>query len=308
MPNKPQPTAIGRRQFVQTLAMSGVALAAPLRSASAATPQAKNPICAFTKALQSMTFDELAQAIAQLGYDGVELAVRPNGHITPEKAGDQLPRLSDALAQHGLKLTIMASDITSLQQPHAMSVLRAASRAGVRTYRLGYYYYDLSQPIPQQLDSIKSSLRDVVAASNDLGLVPVYQNHSGTNMVGAPLWDLHEVMQDYTPDQVGIALDLAHMTVEGGVSWPVQYHLMRPHLRAVYVKDFVWKGQHVQWVPLGEGRVDPKLFDWLRESGFDGPISLHVEYLEEQDGAQATARFLKEFKHDLKTLRRLMDA
>ena len=189
-----------------------------------------------------------------------------------------------------------------------MRVLRAAAQVGVRTYRLGYYNYDLSRPILEQLTSFKSSLHDVVAASNDLGLVPVYQNHSGSALMGAPLWDLHELIEKYTPDQVGVALDVGHLMVEGGLSWPVQYHLMRPHLRAVYVKDFVWKDHDVEWVPLGEGRVEPKVFTWLRESDFRGPISLHVEYLEGLEGTQRVTRNVQAFEQDLKTLRRLMAA
>ena len=195
-----------------------------------------------------------------------------------------------------------------MKQPHAMQVLKAASRAGIQTYRLGYFYYDLSQPIPEQLTSIKSSLHDVIAASNDLGLVPLYQNHSGASLVGAPLWDLHELIETYTSDQIGVALDVGHLMIEGGLSWPVQYHLMRPHLRAVYVKDYVWNGHEVEWVPFGNGRVEPKVFNWIRESGFNGPISIHVEYLDHVKPTQQVGRNVKAFEQDLKTLRRLMAA
>jgi sugar phosphate isomerase/epimerase len=288
--------------------MGGISLGASFRMVNAAAPQAKNTICAFTKPLQSLSFAELAGTIARIGYDGVEIAVRANGHITPDQIEDQLPRLFEALRKHNLELTIMTSDITSLKQPHAARVLRAAAQAGVRTYRLGYYYYDLSRPIPEQLMSFKSSLHDVIAASNDVGLVPMYQNHSGAALMGAPLWDLHELIERYTPEQVGVALDVGHLMIEGGLSWPVQYHLMRPHLRAVYVKDFVWKGHDVEWVPLGEGRVEPKVFHWIRESGFNGPISIHVEYLDGLEGAQLVESNVKAFEHDLKMLRRLMAA
>ena len=36
-------------------------------------------------------------------------------------------------------------------------------------------------------------------------------------------------------------------------------------------------------VPLGEGRVDKKFMPMLENSGFNGPISIHVEYLETKD-------------------------
>jgi sugar phosphate isomerase/epimerase len=193
-----------------------------------------------------------------------------------------------------------------MKQPHAVRVLRAVSRAGVRTFRLGYFQYDLARPVLEQLAEFRSSLKDVIAASNDLGLTPIYQNHSGRNMMGAPLWDLHEIIEKYTPDQIGVALDVGHMVVEGGLSWPVQYRLIRPHVRVVYVKDFVWKGHDVAWVPLGEGRVEPIVFKWLRESEFNGPISIHVEYLDDLPGNRNVKKTFSAFERDLTTLRKLM--
>jgi sugar phosphate isomerase/epimerase len=307
--------SIDRRSFlgsasaaVKLVAISGTSLSANFLMASGAALKAHNTFCAFTKPLQSLSFDELAAAIARIGYDGVEIGIRRNGHVAPDQVEEQLPRLVDSLHKQNLELAIMASDITSMKEPNTARVLRAAAQAGIRTYRLGYFSYDLSRPIAEQLTLFKSSLRDVIAASNDLGLVPVYQNHSGSGLMGAPLWDLHELIETYKPDQVGVALDVGHMMVEGGLSWPIQYHLMRPHLRAVYVKDFVWKGHDVEWVPLGEGRVEPKVFNWLHESGFRGPISLHVEYLEGLEGAQRVTRNVQAFERDLVTLRRLMAA
>jgi sugar phosphate isomerase/epimerase len=300
--------SIGRRRFLQTLTVGSVALFSKLPLAYADPPRATNKICAFTKPLQSLSFDETAETFARIGYNGLEVGVRHNGYISPDQVDDQLPRLIEALHKHGLELTILTSDITSMEQPHAARVLRAASKAGIRTYRLGYYRYDLAKPIPEQLNAIRASLRDVIIASNDLGITPLYQNHSGADMVGAPLWDLHELLEKYSPEQIGVALDVGHIVVEGGLSWPVQYHLMRPHVRAIYVKDFVWKGHEVEWVPLGEGRVEPKVFNWLTDSGFDGPISIHVEYLEKTNSAHDTDAFVKAFERDLKTLRKFMPA
>ena len=57
---------------------------------------------------------------------------------------------------------------------------------------------------------------------------------------------------------------------------------MEPHLVTVSVKDFVWekKGDRTssRWVPLGEGLVEKRFFDWLKGTKFSGPISHHVEF------------------------------
>jgi sugar phosphate isomerase/epimerase len=79
---------------------------------------------------------------------------------------------------------------------------------------------------------------------------------------------------------------------------------MKPHIRAVFVKDFQWQGRKAGHVPLGTGRVNPAFFSMLRRDGFQGPISLHVEYLPHggtQENIEALRRDLGVLKKWLRT-------
>ena len=109
-----------------------------------------------------------------------------------------------------------------------------------------------------------------------------FQNHSGADYVGAPVWDIHEVIRDLEPTHQGVCFDIGYATVEGGLAWPTHAQLMEPYYCCVFVKDFTWqrtgRGWSVQWGPLGEGMVQRRFFDWLRTTSFRGPVSLHVEY------------------------------
>ena len=98
-------------------------------------------------------------------------------------------------------------------------------------------------------------------------------------MVGAPIWDIYGLIKDFDPREIALAYDVRHAAVEGGLSWPIQFNLVRSHLGAVFVKDFVWDNGKVKNVPLGEGMVDKKVFAMLKEMKFPGPFSVHVEYL-----------------------------
>jgi len=308
--DEPLAASVGRRQFLQAVSAGSASLLVSdgAWSVPSVTSPPKNSICAFTKPLQSLSFDELAETMARIGYNGIEIAVRENGHISPENAEKQLPVLVSALKKQGLELTVLTSGITDVEQPHARTILSSAAGAGVKHYRLGYYFYDLSKPIPPQLDSFRASLNKIVDASRKLGLTPLYQNHSGSNLFGAPLWDLYELVKGYSQDELGVALDVAHMVVEGGLSWPIECNLMRPHVRSIYVKDFIWEDGNVHWTPLGKGRVPPAVFQWLRETKFDGPFSVHVEYLEGLAGAEGNHKNVQAFDRDLKTLRGLLAA
>jgi sugar phosphate isomerase/epimerase len=77
------------------------------------------------------------------------------------------------------------------------------------------------------------------------------------------------------------------------------YNAVRPHIGAVFVKDFDWRGRRAEHVPLGDGRVDREFFQMLERDDFRGPISLHVEYLGDADASANLAAL----QRDLATLR-----
>ncbi len=235
-------------------------------------------ICAFEKFLQDLSYDQLADTIADLGFVGIEATVRKKGHVLPERVEEDLPKLVEALKKRNLEVTTMASDVLSPTQPLTEKVLRTAAGLGIKSYRMGYYRYDLGQPIVKQLGEIRPKLQELAAFNRELGLGAIYQNHSGAKFVGATIWDLHWLLKDIPADQIGSAFDIRHATVEAGLSWPVLYNVIKPHIRTVFVKDFQWQDKKAVNVPLGTGQVDPAFFALLKRDGFAGPYSLHVEY------------------------------
>lgn len=278
------------------------AVAATCMAQAAADPVPRNPICVFTKPFNSLSFDTLADRIAELGFDGIEAPIRKGGHIDPVAVEDRLPELVDALRKRDLEITIMTSDINDPRDPLAAKVLRTAGALGIRRYRMKYLDYDLRRSVMDQLDAWRPQLRDLAAMNREYGIQAVYQNHAGGKILGAPLWDLREVLEGIPVDQIGIAYDIRHATVEGGMSWPITFHMIRPSMAAVCVKDFRWEGKKVQDTPLGQGQISPGFFKMLMKTGFRGPISLHEEYLDHQN-PELVPKHLAAMKQDLRTLK-----
>lgn len=300
-------TQLSRRDFIAAAAGSALLLGTPpARGASPRPARTRHEICAFTKPLQSLSYSELAERIAEIGFDGVEATIREGGHIEPEAAPDELPKMVEALRKHGLKMTIMTSSINEVNKV-SEAQLRAAAALGVKLYRTKYYRYDLKRPLIPQLDEYRGKVEELAALNRELGIAACYQNHSGARHVGAPVWDLERLLRGIPPEEFGVAFDIRHATVEGGMSWPAHFALVRSRINIVYVKDFKWargKARPVN-IPLGaEGsRVDPKFFELLASSGFAGPISLHEEYLDHRD-PKLVPRHLEALRSDLSTLRR----
>ena len=289
-------SSLSRRKFLAGTSAGLLCAAAQLRAA----PPSSRRICAFEKPLQFLDDTDLATTMAMLGFSGIEATVRAGGRVLPRNVQDDLPRLRDALANRGLEITIIATDINDASEPRTELVLRTAAKLGIRHYRMAWYRYDMAKPILPQLDVIAAKLPPLVELTRELGMTAIYQNHSGPDLVGAPVWDVYRLLKDFDPRAIGIGFDIHHAMVEGGLSWAIQFKLLQSHLAAVYVKDFVWDKGNVKDVPLGDGRVDRKFFSMLGEMAFTGPICLHVEYLEGKKNQDALENA---FGKDLATLR-----
>jgi len=265
------------------LATAATLAAAPTQlpeRALAAETERKHPICVFTKPFNSLSFDELADRIAELGFDGIEAPIRRGGHIEPEQVADRLPELVDALKQRNLEITVMTSDVNDPNDPLAEKVLRTAGSLGIQRYRMKYVSYDPRKPVSKQLADWNAQFKDLAALNHDIGIRGLYQNHAGAKNMGAAIWDLARVLDGIPVADLAVAYDIRHAMVEGSQSWPVTFRVIQPHIDTVYVKDYDWNDQKLSNVPLGEGFVNQSFFELLQETNFTGPISLHEEYLD----------------------------
>jgi sugar phosphate isomerase/epimerase len=263
----------------------------------------RNRICVFTKPFNSLSFDELAESIKALGADGIEAPIRKGGHIDPREALDRLPLLVEALTKQGLEITVLTSDINDPEDPLTHKILLTAARLGIKRYRMKYFNYDLKKPIEQQIQELRPRVKDLAAMNREVGITGLYQNHAGENLLGAAIWDLKRLLEGIDPEDIGVAYDIRHATVEGGTSWPATFRMIRPHIDTVYVKDFRWSNGKPENVPLGQGQVSPRFFEMLAETGFQGPISLHEEYLDHEK-PELVPKHLEAIKADLSTLNR----
>ena len=295
--------SLPRREFLakSALAAAGLALATKTAQAEPSPANDRFELIVFNKPFQDVGFEQTADIIAEVGWHGIECPVRAKGQILPERVEEDLPKLVDALKKRGLALSILTSDILT-PDARAEKVLRTAKALGIHRYRLGFAYYDLDKPIAPQLANWKAAARDLAALNKELGLKAGYQNHSGSKNIGAPIWDIVDLVHDVDPEHLGLCFDIGHATIEGGYAWQIHCRAAQPFFTAVYVKDFAWEKTKndwkAKWCPLGEGMVHKEFFTWLKTTPYSGPISQHIEYQEGAGPEQIAA-----MKRDLATLK-----
>jgi len=266
---------------------------------------AKRPaLCLFSKHLPKLNYAELARTVKQMGFHGVDLTVRPEGHVLPERAGEDLPRAVETIRAQGLAVPMITTGLTSASDPAARPTLETAGRLGVQYFKLGYWQYG-TVPIELRLLEVQRDVAGLVAIGKEHGVVAGYHNHSGNN-VGAAVWDIRSIIADMDPLWIGYYFDPCHATAEGGEGgWRISLRMALARIKMVAIKDFYWEKRAGQWemrmCPLGEGMVQwPEFFATLKTAQFTGPISLHIEY-EAADEIAAITR-------DLAFLRKQVDA
>ncbi len=305
MNNPPAQPACTRRNFLSTLAVASAALPlAPLAArgqspANRAVPvstagAAKTPpvLHVFAKPLQWLSYEGTAALAAEAGLGGIDYAVRPAGHVLPEKVQEDLPRAIEAAHKAGLKVEMITTAIVSAREPHTENLLRTAAKHGVKIYRLGNFSFDPKLDVMASLEQLKPAVKELAALNQSLGLQGAFQNHAGTR-VGSALWDLHELLRDVDPRWMGVQYDIRHATAEGGLSWPLPLRLLAPWIRCTDIKDFKWQQSPgravIENVPLGEGVVNfDQYFKLVSELNIRGPISMHFEYPPFERGPEMT--------------------
>jgi sugar phosphate isomerase/epimerase len=295
-----------RRTFLQSSAALLAGSLLPQRNFLAA-PAAGGPpeISLFSKHLVGLSYDRLAEVVAGLGVTGIEAPIRPGGHVEPAKVEDELPKLVEALKKCGVRITMLTSAINSVSETtRTEAVLRTAKSLGIPRYRMNWYMYDNTRSIWPQVDEIRPKLKDLVALSKEIGILPCYQNHSGAKYAGAGIWDISLLMRDYKADELAWAFDIMHATIEGSTSWPTEVALVQDRIGMAFFKNFVWDGKGNKPAPLGEGLVGKNYVDQLKAFGYPGPVCLHIEHLKgkmKDPGYLETA--IEGTRKDLATLR-----
>src|SRR5947209_1694709 len=92
----------------------------------------------FIKHLQELPLPEAARVIRGLGFEGVDLTVRPGGSVAPETVRRELPQASRVLHDWGLTIPLATTAIVSAADPHARDIMETCASLGIREIKLGY--------------------------------------------------------------------------------------------------------------------------------------------------------------------------
>lgn len=243
----------------------------------------------FSKHLGPLSVAKAGEAVKTLGFQGLDLTVRPQGHVLPEKVKTDLPAAVRTLADQGLTVPMITTGITGADELHTEAILATAASLGIKNLKLGYWKYGPFGKLLPQLDAARKKMDGLEALARKHDVRVSLHIHSGDYLT-AEASNVYLLLKDRDPHHVGAYIDPGHMTLEGGLGgWKQGIDILQGFISMVAVKSFglfqakngatgegVW---HPKLVPLKEGTVRwREVFQCLKQVGWDGVVTFHSEY------------------------------
>ena len=276
---------ISRRKFIKNAGVA--AFITPIATSS---PYILNPVQffqplkvnIFSKHLQFLDWKEAGKIAAELGFAGLDLTVRPKGHVLPKNVISDLPAAIRDIKQSGSSCEMITTAISDATDPIDIDVVVTAASEHVKFYRSDWFKYKEDLSLEESLDLYKEKIQQLGELNKVHNIIGCYQNHSGTS-IGASVWEVKKILKTADPNYFGAQYDIRHAVAEGGQSWPNGIKLLKDHIKTIVLKDFKWGKVNGKWkpvnVPIGEGMVDfTSYFRQLKEYNLRPPTSLHLEY------------------------------
>lgn len=242
-----------------------------------------------------MEIGQVADTLAELGYDGVELTL---AHFNPQAhSPEQLDAVQQCVQAAGLGISeLVVQQDLALRDADRMDstcaliedCIRAAADNGIPTLNLftGPPPWDPSAPQlgrdishGEAWDLVASALRRVLPLAEDRGVYLAIEAVWG--MLARDYYTLQELLRQVDSPRLAVNMDPSHFALyRNDIAWSVKQlgdRIVHVHLKDAIGLDTRQPGDFI-FPLLGEGMVDwPAFFGALDGIGYDGYCSVEFE-------------------------------
>ena len=233
----------------------------------------------FTKPWK-LPLPELGRFVSGLGFEGIELPVRPGYQVEPERVTSDLPEAARQLAEFAVK-------ITSVAGPANEATLAACAECGIPTIRTMVRieadgYLATEARTQREYDRLLPLLERY-------GVRIGVQNHSSGYVCNA--MGLRHLIEQYDARYIGAVWDAGHNALNGEDP-ELAIDIVWSHLCMVNLKNAFWRratgpeAEDVRWERYWtSGRQGlaswPRAAAELKRRRYSGVVCLTAEYSEE---------------------------
>lgn len=262
-----------------------------------------NALSLFTKVWKTPSAEELGAMVKEMGFDGIELPLRPGYQVEPEDAPEGLRRLAGQLAQFGLKIYSVAAGTPDTATE---AMFFGCANAGIPIIRMmapidaEKGYWESEAQVQRQIEQLLPYCEKYHVK---VGIQMHYGWWVSTSM---QLWHL---VERFDPRYVGAIWDSAHSGLAG--EYPENgLDMVSSHLCMVNLKNAFYRrangpeAAQAEWTEYftsaPHGRADwGRILHSLSQRRYDGVICLTAEYTDEEN----TSTYIRQ---DVALARRLL--
>ena len=243
-----------------------------------------NELAIFVKPWRTMPLPQLALHVRSLGFDLIELPVRPGFQVAPQNIETDLPAAVKLLAEHGVRVLNVTAALP-LDDERLYSACAAAGLGMNRVMfrRRGMDYWSAEADARRQLEG---ALPFCERYDVQIGI----QNHSGL-FVPVHEMGMYHLVRDYDPRYVAAIWDPAHNALQG-MDADAALDILQPHLSVLNLKNAYWRRVSGPEAPLAQwgayftsgaqGLASwPRVMDKIKAMDYQGPICFSAEYTDE---------------------------
>jgi sugar phosphate isomerase/epimerase len=223
---------------------------------------------------------ELGAFVKGLGFDAIELPVRPGYQVLPENVARDLPKAAKQLADCGVA-------IASVAGPTDEKTIAACAEAGVPTIRV-MVHIDEDGYLATEART-QAEYEALVPVLDRYGVQIGVQNHCN-EWVSSAAGLLH-LMERFDPRHVAAVWDPAHCALSGEEP-ELSADILWSHLCMVNLKNAIWQRTNgpeaevakwrIFWTTGRQGLASwPRVATELKRRDYRGVLCLTAEYSDE---------------------------
>ena len=232
----------------------------------------------FTKSWKTVPLGRLGPLVRGMGFEGIELPVRPGFQVVPEHVGRDLPAAARRLADEGVTIHSVAAAASE-------AMIMACADAGVPLIRI-MAAIGTDESYAAAEERFRREFDTLLPVLDRAGVTLGVQNHAGRQVANAI--GLRSLIGRYDPRLVAAVWDAGHEAV-AGTEPELAIDTIWSHLRRVNLKNAVWLQTAEAGAASAEwsqhwtaGRLGlspwPRVAAELRRRGYAGTVCLTAEY------------------------------
>jgi len=241
----------------------------------------------FSKFDERLSVHDLGEKVKVMGFDGIDLVVRPGHPVNPDNVSEVLPKAQRTWKSQGIEAAMITTNMDFLnpQAPLAKRLYAVCNETNIKWVKIGYWAYKRGQNYWEEVDKIRKTLEEFEKLSRKYEVKTCYHAHSGP-LYGSNCAGLMCLIRGFDPEYIGAYVDTGHLFLDGE-DYEMGLAMVREYLCLIALKDVVYikdeeDGELIDkrmFVKLGGGLVPwKKFFGLLLSNGYDGPLSIHGEY------------------------------